>query len=347
MRPQVLLIFLTTYEESLEMLRGIAHHGRSHRPWQTFLDDEARSVSEPSWLLSKHWDGIISRHTTPEIVRVCAEKKIPLVDVSDCAVFPGVPKIRPDNLAIGHMGAEHFLEKGYREFAFAGFSNEEWSSTRRDGFAEAVALGGGTNRVFDVEYPGQLTPDWDEEQITLLAQWIADLPKPLGLMACNDMRALQVIAATQMLNMMVPEMVAVVGANNETIRCELSSPPLSSVATNAFQSGYRAADTLALILDGLAVPHLDVRIDPVGVISRHSTDALAIEDKNVVAALSYIRENACRGLTVTEVLHHAVATRSQLEKKFRRYLGRSPQAEIRRVQIAKIRQLLGETEFPL
>lgn len=347
MRPQVLLIFLTTYEESLEMLRGIAHHGRSHRPWQTFLDDEARSVSEPSWLLSKHWDGIISRHTTPEIVRVCAEKKIPLVDVADCAVFPGVPKIRPDNLAIGHMGAEHFLEKGYREFAFAGFSNEEWSSTRRDGFAEAVALGGGTNRVFDVEYPGQLTPDWDEEQITLLAQWIADLPKPLGLMACNDMRALQVIAATQMLNMMVPEMVAVVGANNETIRCELSSPPLSSVATNAFQSGYRAADTLALILDGLAVPHLDVRIDPVGVISRHSTDALAIEDKNVVAALSYIRENACRGLTVTEVLHHAVATRSQLEKKFRRYLGRSPQAEIRRVQIAKIRQLLGETEFPL
>lgn len=347
MRPQVLLIFLTTYEESLEMLRGIAHHSRSHRPWQTFLDDEARSVSDPSWLLSKHWDGIISRHTTAEIVRLCAENKIPLVDVSDSAVFPGVPKIRPDNYAIGRMGAEHFLEKGYRDFAYVGFSNEEWSRMRRDGFEEAVRLSSGTTHVFDVEYPGRLTPEWDDQQVALLAQWLKGLPQPVGLMACNDMRALQVIAAAQSLNLMVPEAVAVLGSNNETIRCELSSPPLSSVASNAFQSGYRAAEALMLTMDGQAVPHTDIRIDPVGVIARHSTDALAIEDKNVVAALSYIRENACRGINVTEVQQHALATRSQLEKKFRRYLGRSPQAEIRRVQIAKIRQLLGETEFPL
>ena len=92
---------------------------------------------------------------------------------------------------------------------------------------------------------------------------------------------------------------------------------------------------------------LDIRIEPVGVVERHSTDILAIDDKNVAAALSFIRENACRGITVEQVLKHAFASRSQLEKKFRRCLGRSPQTEIRRVQIAKIRQLLIETNFPL
>ena len=92
---------------------------------------------------------------------------------------------------------------------------------------------------------------------------------------------------------------------------------------------------------------LDIRIEPVGVVTRHSTDILAIDDKSVAAALSFIREHACQGISVDQVLQHAFASRSQLEKKFRRCIGRSPQAEIRRVQVAKIRQLLAETDFPL
>jgi LacI family transcriptional regulator len=98
---------------------------------------------------------------------------------------------------------------------------------------------------------------------------------------------------------------------------------------------------------GRKVEKADRRIEPVGVVTRQSTDILAMGDKNVAAALSYIREHACHGITVEHVLQRAFASRSQLEKKFRRYLGRSPQAEIRRVQIAKIRQLLFETNFPL
>ena len=124
-------------------------------------------------------------------------------------------------------------------------------------------------------------------------------------------------------------------------------PPLSSVATNPFQSGYRAAEMLDHLMNGQTLDELNVRIDPVGVVTRHSTDILAIEDKNVAAALSYIREHACSGIAVEQVLRHAAASRSQLEKKFRRFLGRSPQAEIRRVQVARIRQLLIETDFPL
>jgi LacI family transcriptional regulator len=127
----------------------------------------------------------------------------------------------------------------------------------------------------------------------------------------------------------------------------MTYPPLSSVAPNGFQSGYRAAEVLAEMLAGRKPKDYDQRIEPIGVITRPSTDVLAIDDRNVATALSFIRERACHGITVDQVMRHAYASRSQLEKKFRHYLGRSPQAEIRRVQVSKIRQLLFETDFPL
>jgi LacI family transcriptional regulator len=116
---------------------------------------------------------------------------------------------------------------------------------------------------------------------------------------------------------------------------------------NAFQSGYRAAEVLAEMLAGRKPKNYDQRIEPIGVVTRPSTDALAIDDRNVAAALSFIRQHAYQGITVDEVVRHAHASRSQLEKKFRHHLGRSPQAEIRRAQVGKIRQLLIETDFPL
>src|SRR5688572_18716864 len=131
MRPQVLLIFQTRFEECTAMLKGVAHFERNHQLWTGFLDDEARTERDPLWLRSKKWDGVISRHTTPALVRACAELKLPLVDLNDIPPFPGVPKIRPDNVGIGHLGAEHFIERGHRSFGFAGFSNDGWSCERR------------------------------------------------------------------------------------------------------------------------------------------------------------------------------------------------------------------------
>ncbi len=347
MRPQVLLIFLTRFEESMAMLRGIAHYGRTHQLWSAFHDDQARAETDPSWLRSKKWDGVISRHTTPGLAQMCARLKIPLVDMNDVAPIPGVPKIRPDNVGIGHLGAEHFLERGHSHFGFAGFSNDGWSCERRDGFVVALQLAGRKCDVFDVIYPGDLSPVWDEEQITTLANWLKRLPKPAAVMGCFDLRAQQLISAAESCNILVPEDVAILGANNDLIRCELSYPPLSSVAPNAFQSGFRAAEILAEMLSGRKPSVYDLRIDPLGVVTRPSTDALAITDRSVATAVSFIRERACQGITVEDVVKYSYASRSQLEKKFRHHLGRSPQAEIRRVQVGKIRQLLSETDFPL
>ena len=345
-KPQVLLVF-ARFEECMAMVKGIAHYHRAHEAWSALLDDDAQAEEDPRWLRSKRWHGVISRHTTPGLVKACAELRVPLVDLNDTPPFPGVPKVRPDNHAIGRLGAAHFIERGHRSFAFCGFKRDGWACERRDGFVAALAEADHHCEVFDVQYPGDLTPAWDLKQAPGLVAWLLRLPRPTAIMACNDMRALQVLAAAQTAALRVPEEIAVLGANNDTIRCELATPPLSSVATDAFQSGYAAAETLDCLMRGGTPPSFDRRIEPREVVVRRSTDMLAIEDRNVAAALGYIREHACEGLTVNELLRHAAASRSQLERKFRRLLGRTPQAEIRRLQIAKIRQLLRETDFPL
>jgi LacI family transcriptional regulator len=347
MRPQVLLVFSTRFEECTQMLKGIARYQRSHTPWSAFLDDEMRAEQDARWLSSKKWDGVISRHTTAALAQNCQSRGIPLVDLNDMPLLNGVPKIRPDNTAIGHMGAEHLIERGFTNLGYCGFGNESWSCERREGFMEASRLAGHKTALFDVDYPGDLTPFWDDEQVLELCTWLKGLPKPIGVMACNDMRALQLISAAHVANLLVPEEVAILGANNETTRCDLAYPSLSSVAANPFQSGYLAAETLDKMLSGEKSVQSDIRIDPLGVSTRQSTDLLAIQDRSMAAALAYIREHACDGITVEQVIQKAAASRSLLEKKFRLHLGRSPHAEIRRVQVAKIKQLLIETDYPL
>lgn len=347
MQPPVLLVFKTSQEECAQILRGLAQYCRTHQQWDPFLDDEARAVRDPEWLRSTEWRGVISRHTTPGLARHCRQRGIPLVDLSEGRSYPGVPKVRPDNVGIGHLGAEHLLDRGFRHFGFSGYSNEAWSAERRDGFVEALHLAGMECDVLDVHYPGRLTPVWDQRQRKAIAAWLGRLPKPVGVMACCDMRAQEIAAATHAAGLAIPEEVAILGANNETVRCDLANPALSSVAPNAFQSGFQAAEMLARLMRGSPPGEVDVRVEPLGVATRRSTDILAIPDKVVVSALQFIRLRACDGVKVGAVVRHSSSSRSQLEKKFRQFLGRSPQAEIRRVQVEKVRQLLAETIIPL
>jgi LacI family transcriptional regulator len=346
-RPEVLLIFRPRFEECSAMLKGIAHYERGHGAWIAFHDDVAVAETDAKWVRTGNWKGVISRHTTPLLVKTCKELNLPLVDLNDVPVFEGVPKIRPDNAKIGMLGAEHFLQRGYSSFAFAGFTSQGWSAERRDGFVETLKRAGHACNVFDVHCPESSTPFWNSKQLGKLSEWLGSLPKFTAVMACNDMRAQQLINAAGMSDISVPEDLAILGANNETFRCEMTIPALSSVAPNAFQSGFRAASLLGEMLAGRKPELLDQRVDPLGVVTRLSTDSLAIEDEKIAAAVNYIRKNACSGLTPDQVADNSHISRSLLEKKFRKYIGRSPQAEIRRVQVNKISELLVDTDYPL
>jgi LacI family transcriptional regulator len=184
-------------------------------------------------------------------------------------------------------------------------------------------------------------------EIERIGKWLADLPKPIGVMACNDARALHLLDACHQAGILVPEEVAVVGVDNEEIFCELCNPALSSVAPDPERIGYQAAELLEQLMSGQSAPRQRILIEPVRVVTRRSSDTLAIKDRTVAAAIRFINEQALHGCTVTDVATYVRASRSFLERRFRQHLKRSPQAEIRRVQGSRVKQLLADTDFTL
>ncbi len=344
-RTRILLLMRRRDDVAAAILRGIAQYQQLHQDWSVQIDERARTPAEIRWHLAQGWHGVISCNTTPELVAACAEFRLPLVTLDDAPRHEGVSRISSDHAAVGAMGAECFLDRGFASLAFVGGSDHTWAAERWAGFAEAVRLAHREPVLFAPKADD--TDRARREGEARLLEWIVGLPKPLGVMACDDRTALQVLEAARCAGLQVPDEVAVLGADNDAALCELAVPSLSSVDPGATQLGFLAAEHLHRRLVDPTVPACEVRVDPAGVVCRRTTDVLAIPDRVVAASVRYIAEHACEGLTVDALLPHVGASRSQLERKFRRYLGRSPQGEIRRVQIVRIRQLLAETDLPL
>ena len=166
-------------------------------------------------------------------------------------------------------------------------------------------------------------------------------------MACNDVRGQHVIDACARIGLAVPEEVAVIGVDDDEVLCELCDPPLSSVIANPERIGYLAAELLDDLMAGAEPPASVQVVEPLGIATRQSTDVTAIDDPEIALAVKLIRENACKGMTVDDLLARVPLSRSILERRLRKHVGLSPMGLIRQTQIKRIRQLLAETELPL
>lgn len=345
-RRRVLLMIETSLAYGRELLRGINRYVMQHEPWSLYLDQRELMSKPPAWLDKWDGDGIITRWTTPELAQRFRAMRVPVVDLTDVYGNLGLPHIWTDNVAIGVMGAKHLLERGFRHFAFCGFSNHDWSKRRLQGFEREVTNAGRKCHVLESEWDTFHTESWDDQQ-EAVGRWLDQLPKPVGVMACNDMRGQHVLDACRRHEMAVPEEVAVIGVDNDELLCSLCDPPLTSVIPNPERIGYEAAALVDRLMQGKKAEVDERLVEPIGIATRQSTDVLAIDQPSVANALRYIRQHACDGIAVSDVLKHVPLTRSVLERQFRRYVGRSPQEEIRQVQLKRARQLLAESDLSL
>jgi LacI family transcriptional regulator len=88
-----------------------------------------------------------------------------------------------------------------------------------------------------------------------------------------------------------------------------------------------------------------VRIPPLGLIARQSTDVVAVPDVKLAAAVRYMREHACEGIGVGEVLRAVPMSRTAFERKFREHFGHAPYAAILKTRLQRARSLLSTTRF--
>lgn len=345
-RRAVALLIETSNAYSRGLLEGIHQYVRQHEAWSIYLPEQERAAKPPSWLSRWHGDGIIARIETNEIANIVRQTKLPVIDVSAARHVPDVPWVETDDAAIAVLAAEHLIQRGFRHLAFVGDPGFKWSNWRRDAFEEFVKANGHNCYIRDAISRMDSRYSWDREQSSL-AKWLAALPKPVGVMACYDIKAQEILDACRELEIAVPEQIAVIGVDNDELLCNFCDPPLSSVISNTRRAGYEAASLLDRMMSGEKIETQSVLFEPIGIATRQSTDVLAIDDADIVKALKFIRVNFMSGINVNDVVKEVPLSRRVFESRFAKLLGRTPHEEIARLRIDRVKQFLKETELSL
>jgi LacI family transcriptional regulator len=346
-RRNVALLIETSNSYARGILEGIADYVRHHERWSIYLPELERGGRPPGWLSRWKGDGIIARIETDEIAKLLKRINLPVVDVSAARHLSGIPWVETNDASIAKLGAQHLIERGFKHFAFCGDPGFNWSNWRKMEFEKAVQTHGYNVNSFDSISRFDPSYSWNRERVGI-AKWLKHLPRPIGIMACYDIQAQKVLEVCRELSIPVPEQVAVLGVDNDSVLCELADPPLSSIICNTRRTGFEAASLLDRMMSGANVGHdYSILIDPQGIRTRQSTDILAVDDPDIAQALRFIREHAVSGINVDDVLRHVPLSRRVLEARFRKAIGRTPHEEINRLKLDRIRDLLNETDLSL
>jgi LacI family transcriptional regulator len=241
-----------------------------------------------------------------------------------------------DNLAIGALAAEFFLDRGYRSFAFYDTSQRH-GQLRLEGYERRLAREG--CRPIVVSSEGEGVRD-------RLAEAVQRLDPPVALLCSNDVMGYSACRALSERGVMIPHHTAVLGVDDDHLLCRFASPPLSSIALPNDRVGYLAAETLDRLLAGETVP-AERLLPPLHVVERESTALLAVEDAAVAAAMQFIAENADEPLQVEDVAREAGLSARTLQRRFRKALGRTVWAEIHRAHVSRAQKLLTGTRMSI
>lgn len=345
-RPKVALIVDTSLASGRDVLRGIGDYVQQHEPWSIFHGPRGLEDPAPQWLHDWDGDGIIVRMQNREIALTIKEAGIPTVDVLGMVPEANLPLVHVDDRAVSRLTAEHLLERGFRHFGYCGLLDVPWSDRRRNAFREAIEESGYECAVHGLSSYIRGSRDWAKVEQQLV-QWVSSLPKPVGLMACNDPRGQLLLEACRQGGVVVPEEAAVVGVDNDEPLCMIADPPLSSVSPNHDSVGFEAAALLDKMMSGGEPPKSPILVTPQGIVTRVSSDVSAIVDLEVASIVRFVREHACNGINIHDVVRYSGFSRSTLLRKISKVLGRTLHEEIMRIRLNHVRELLSETNLSI
>ena len=344
--PRVALLIGTSRSYERGLVRGIAKYSALNGPWDFYRDmPSVAGGRELSIRTLKDWSpqGLIVREQ--KNMRAILNLGLPVVISPSHRIVDGYANIRTNDERIGQLAAEHLIDCGLRSFAYCGMDHAfVWSRGRRDGFRRRIARIGLEVQCYDP--PGKARQfNWSQQRKHMVT-WLRALPKPLGLMVCSDDHSLYVMEACSLAGCRIPDDVAVVSVGDDAMICELSFPPLTSVALGASRGGYAAAENLAQQM-ATGGKTRDVVIEPTGVVRRGSSDIVALDDPEIAAAVRFIQQNAGRPLSVADVVRATTMSRRALYTRFGIATGRGVAEYIRSVRSARAVRLLLETTMSI
>ena len=351
---QVALLIESSRAYGRGLLQGIAAFAREHGNWSVRHQEMTIEADPPSWIpkWKSHGHGILIRADTPQMFSVIEELGLPAIDLCSWRATGQIPGFDTEALSVVKLAVDHLRDRGYTKFGFCGFGKAHYSERRLAEMREYVkSLGCGEVAAYESPSPPDATTFASEQSGMLdqdgVAKWLSTLKGPIGILACNDIRAQQLLNTCFDIRLHVPDVIAVIGVDNDDVVSPLCSPPLTSVEPNTRRIGYEAAAMLERMMSGEAVPPAITSIPAKRIVARGSTDTIPVDDAEFIKAYRFIRENACRGVSVQDIADAVPMSRRALERRMRSYLSKSPAEVISGVRLTRIKELLETTSQPL
>jgi len=345
--PKVALLLESSRASGRALIKGIADYAHHHGSWSFYWEPGGLETALPK-LKSLNLQGIILRDVAQ--LGEVLDFGIPMVVVGHSrSEVPGLVNVVTDSAVIGRLGAEHLLGCGLKHFAYCGMrnlpgENVSWSKLREASFRQRLQAAGMDCDCYSAA--AGAARFWQQERRAMV-QWLRSLPRPCGLLACNDDMGKEVLEACKLGGLAVPDDFAVIGVDNDELVCGLADPPMSSIAINFERAGYEAAGVLDRLMRKARRVPARILVRASHVVARRSTDILAVEDPFLAKALHHIRRHSMENISVNEAASAAGLSRRALEKRFRQLLNHSVLDEIRQVRADQIARLLVETELPV
>lgn len=328
------------------VLRGIKRYAEQAGGWVFGM--AARTDDLPRMIRTFRPAGVLAFSYSTEGPHRLRKLGVPVVLFSNNDTSLDLPMAGIDDLAVGRMGAEYFLERGYRNLAFVGCPSFAYSNQREQGFEQTLKdVPGVTYRCFHDPQAPDAASIWAWTSEPRVQRWLTSLPLPAAILAANDAIALRLAELCRQLDLRVPEEIAILGVDDDDLFCTLAQPPLSSIRTPLERVGYESARLLDRLMHGGEPPKKPILLPPVGVVTRRSSDLLAINDPDLAMAIRYIHDNAHRPFNIKQALDQLPMSRRLLERKCKAVLGRTPLEELMRVRLQRVRNLLISTDLPM
>jgi len=327
------------------VLAGVSEWLALHSGWLVTIDDREREAPIPGWLLRWSGDGILSGLPERALPQPWRGSRRSVVHVRGRLTLEQLPGIYPDDDAAVRLAVSHLVERGVRQFGV--FPGASGTAGRCEAVVRHAEAAGCAVDVFGAPRSSSRSRLDGGPARHTLAAWLASLRKPVGIVAIDDVQALQILEVCREQGLAVPDEVAVAAIGDDDALCDLATPALTSVIHDRARIGREAARLLDESMRAGRGPSAVVLVPPVGITVRRSSDVLAVDDADIKQAIKLIKARGCTDLSAAEVAMTVGVSRRLLDRKFQQFLGRTIHEELQRTKLAEAKRLLAETDHKL